>query len=105
MTARLRLAAAPLMLVAMASLASGCSKRKPDSAENVAEPTQVEVAIPSVPAPEPVIPVAPPPIVNEVELPAEQLSEAEQIQEDADATGMTSRLPPGGDQPVETPAQ
>lgn len=106
MTARrLRRRLAVPSLLAIVLLAAGCSKGRQDSAENSAEPTsqQVDVEIPAAPAPEPMLPVAPPPVVNEIALDEEQLSEAQQIQEDADASGMTSRLPPAdAEQPSES---
>lgn len=82
-----------LMIVAIAALAlSACSKGAPENAldegSNIVE-ENFAVPVENVVAPEPanasnvVMPAAPPPT----------FSQDEQMRDDADATGMTSRLP------------
>jgi type IV secretory pathway VirB10-like protein len=76
---------------------SACGKKEEDTpvTNNLVEPPVENVIVeePEAPLPEPqnnavATPVAPPPSV----------SEQQQIQDDAEATGMTSRLPEGGEQ-------
>ena len=95
----MRLARPALAGLALALLATGCDN-KPAPEEN-----DVVVPVPEEPAN---IAEAPPPVVvNEAVANAviglseeERLSQEQQMQEDADATGMTSRLPPAEEQPA-----
>ncbi|MBZ9649519.1 hypothetical protein K9B33_18440 [Sphingobium sp. 3R8] len=84
--------------LAGALLLSACGKKEeeaPTVTNNLVEPPVENVIVdePEAPLPEPqnnavATPAAPPPSV----------SEQQQIQDDAEATGMTSRLPEGGEQ-------
>ncbi|WP_416462331.1 hypothetical protein [Sphingomonas sp. VDB2] len=84
--------------LAGALLLSACGKKEEDTptvTNNLVEPPVENVIVPEpdAPLPEPqdnavATPAAPPPSV----------SEQQQIQDDAEATGMTSRLPEGGEQ-------
>lgn len=81
-----------------ALLLSACGKKEeeaPSVTNELVEPPveNVDVPEPEAPLPEPqnnavATPAAPPPSVSELQ----------QIQDDAEATGMTSRLPEGGEQ-------
>ena len=96
----MRLARPALAGFALALLATGCD-RKPEPETN-----EVVVPVPEEPASN--MAEAPPPVVvNEAVANAviglsdeERLSQEQQMQEDADATGMTSRLPPAEEQPA-----
>jgi hypothetical protein len=95
----MRLARPVLAGLALALLATGC--------DNKPAPEENEVV---VPVPENVmsnVVEAPPPVVNEAAAneaiglsEEERLSQEQQMQDDADATGMTSRLPPAEEQPA-----
>ncbi|MFB0874724.1 MULTISPECIES: hypothetical protein [unclassified Sphingobium] len=88
--------------IALAALAgtlilAACGKKpeEPEATNNLVEPPVENVVVeePDAPLPEPqnnavATPAAPPPSV----------SEQQQILDDAEATGMTSRLPEGGEQ-------
>jgi hypothetical protein len=94
----MRLARPALAGFALVLLATGCDKPTPETNDVV------------VPVPEDVIPnmveAPPPPVVDEAASQAiglseeERLSQEQQMQDDADATGMTSRLPPAEEQPA-----
>ncbi|HUD92061.1 hypothetical protein [Sphingobium sp.] len=87
-----------LIALAGALALSACGKKEdeaPAATNNLVEPPVENVIVeePEAPLPEPqnnavATPAAPPPTV----------SEQQQIQDDAEATGMTSRLPEGGEQ-------
>ncbi|MES2175207.1 MAG: hypothetical protein V4523_14840 [Pseudomonadota bacterium] len=87
-----------LAALAGALLLSACGKKEEDDTSvtnNLVEPPVENVIVeePEAPLPEPqnnavATPAAPPPSVSELQ----------QIQDDAEATGMTSRLPEGGEQ-------
>ncbi|WP_088184281.1 hypothetical protein [Sphingobium sp. Z007] len=87
-----------LAALAGALLLSACGKKEEDTpsvTNELVEPPVENVDVPEPEAPLPELqnnaaatPAAPPPSV----------SEQQQIQDDAEATGMTSRLPEGGEQ-------
>ncbi|MCI4591156.1 hypothetical protein MOK15_13775 [Sphingobium sp. BYY-5] len=89
-----------LIALAGALALSACGKKheeeaSPAATNNLVEPPVENVTVdePDAPQPEPqnnavATPAAPPPSV----------SERQQIQDDAEATGMTARLPEGGEQ-------
>lgn len=95
----MRLARPVLAGLSLALLATGC--------DNKPAPEENEVV---VPVPENVmsnVVEVPPPVVNEAVAneaiglsEEERLSQEQQMQDDADATGMTSRLPPAEEQPA-----
>lgn len=96
----MRLARPALAGLALALIATGCEKKPAPEVNEV------------------VVPVAPEPVSNLADVPApvvvnqvvaneaiglseeERLSQEQQMQDDADATGMTSRLPPAEEQPA-----
>jgi hypothetical protein len=89
-----------LCLSIMAGLAlvlTGCSGRDPEPEQNIAasEPAGTTVEIPEVA--EPAIPAEPPKPAVDNAVVEEEVPPEVQMQEDADATGMTSRLPPATD--------
>ena len=88
-----------IALIALAGtlILAACGKKEEQApaSNNMVEPPVENVIVdePEAPLPEPqnnavATPVAPPPSV----------SEQQQIQDDAEATGMTARLPEGGEQ-------
>ena len=88
-----------IALIALAGtlILAACGKKEEQApaSNNMVEPPVENVIVdePEAPLPEPqnnavATPVAPPPSV----------SEKQQIQDDAEATGMTARLPEGGEQ-------
>lgn len=88
--------------LALALLATGC--------DNKPQPETNEVVVP-VPEEANVVEAPPPVVVNEAVAneviglsDQERLSQEQQMQDDADAAGMTSRIPPAEEQPAE-PAQ
>lgn len=100
-----RLYVSRLSIAAAFALAlAGCSRGGSEAEQNVtaAEPAGTTVEIPETVAP-PVIPSEPAEPAPAENVTEEQLSEEAQMQEDADATGMTSRLPvPGESAPAVT---
>ena len=96
----MHLARPALVGLALALLATGCDRTP--------EPETNEVVVPVPEEPASNMAEAPPPVVvNEAVANAviglsdeERLSQEQQMQEDADATGMTSRLPPVEEQPA-----
>jgi hypothetical protein len=96
---RLILAAA----LATALLATGCSRGNGDAeAEVNASRSEVNIPIPTEPG-KPAITDAPNASADNIVVPADTLSEEAQMMEDAEATGMTSRVQAGTEQ-AEAPA-
>lgn len=96
----MRLARPAFAALAVALLATGCNNQ-PEPETN-----EIVVPVPEEPAAN-MVEVPPPVVVNEAVANAviglseeERLSQEQQMQDDADATGMTSRLPPAGEQPA-----
>jgi hypothetical protein len=96
----MRLARPALAGLAFALLATGCDNKSAPETNDVVVPVPEEPASNMADAPPPVV-------VNEAVANAviglseeERLSQEQQMQEDADATGMTSRLPPAEEQPA-----
>lgn len=88
--------AALAALLATALLAAGCKKAPEPPPENVV----VEQPAPPAPVPEATPEPEPKPVVNEAALiPSDEPSADEQMREDAEATGMTSRV-----RPIEAPS-
>lgn len=80
--------------MAAALAVAACSRGEPEPEQNVAatEPAGTTVEIPEVA--EPAIPAEPSPPADNMTAEEEPVPAEVQMQEDADATGMTSRLPP-----------
>jgi hypothetical protein len=95
----MRLARPALAGFALALLVTGCDNKPTPETNDVVVPVPEEVTPNMVEAP-------PPPVVDEAANQAiglseeERLSQEQQMQDDADATGMTSRLPPAEEQPA-----
>lgn len=112
----MRTRASALMIVAALALAAtGCTKHAPEAEQSDVSNALVEVPaeIDLTPPPVAVAPIAPKPatvVVRETTTtvtPAERtVREEQQIQDDADAVGMTARLPAERDtQPVDAQAE
>lgn len=87
---RIARVAAPFGLAALLGLAACSSEHKPPEPENAMENESVEEIPPeATPAPVETLNVAPPANVV-VAAPVDQTSEDQQMQEDADASGMTA---------------
>ena len=96
----MRLARPALVGLILALLATGCDNKPAPETNEVVVPVPEEPASNMAEAPPPVV-------VNEAAADAaiglseeERLSQEQQMQDDADATGMTSRLPPAEEQPA-----